>query len=218
MYQIFKEIDLFDTWAKSISDIPQENRYGEWECNYDNWTNIYIAFEDFLQKTEPQKWNRKEIEKLLYIIARDNEMESLAEIVSEHEDALIILTKNSIIIGESDTKWQLCIQLNKLRNKDLAISLLEQFIEDDEEYVNRRALMELAKTNSKNIERYCKLFWDRNKYQDDTEYQRIAVLHSLYTTKSPMLKEYLKLAKEDGRKYLVDNANRIESLQITEHQ
>jgi hypothetical protein len=55
------------------------------------------------------------------------------------------------------------------------------------------------------------MFWNRNIHGDMDEYQRIAVLHSLKTVNSPMLSTYLSLAKQDGRKYLVQNAIQIEN-------
>jgi len=53
--------------------------------------------------------------------------------------------------------------------------------------------------------------WDKDIYEDMEEFQRIAILHSLKTTQSSLLREYLNKAKEDGRKYLVQNAAEIEN-------
>jgi hypothetical protein len=101
---IFFEIDKFDQWAQTQSDIPQDDRGGEWECDYNKWDIIYQAFENYLKTTDPTQWADNEKERLLYIIARDNEMEHLASILTEQ--ALITLTKEAIVKGHRDDKWQ----------------------------------------------------------------------------------------------------------------
>jgi len=126
---LFIEIEKFDQWAQSQYNIPQDDIGGEWECNYEQWNNIYTVFEDFLHETEPSHWSHKEKERLLYIIARDNEIGRLAATLPEQ--ALI-------------------------------------------------------------------------------EYQRIAVLYALKEINSKQLDKYIRLAKQDGRRYLVENAIKIE--------
>jgi hypothetical protein len=51
MHRLFSEIDKFDKWSQSFSDIPHDLRSGEWECDYDNWNEIYIEFEDFINSS-----------------------------------------------------------------------------------------------------------------------------------------------------------------------
>ena len=207
-HQLFIEIDKFDKWARLESDIPQDERGGEWECDYSSWGKIYDLFEAFINESNPDTWSDDEKERLLYIIARDNEMEILAEKLSEN--ALIVLANESLKIGHKDDKWQLAVQLQRLTDKKLAIELLEKFINDDEEYVNRRALLELAKLKSDRVEYYCDKMWNKDKYGDLEEYQRIAVLNSLYEIDSMQLDNYIEFAKIDGREYLIQNANEIE--------
>src|ERR1043166_2327059 len=97
---LFTEIDKFDQWAQSQYNTPQDEIGGEWECDYPDWTNLYTAFEAFLNKTDPSHWNHTEKERLLYIIARDNETEHLASLLPEQ--ALIVLTRQSIEDGHRD--------------------------------------------------------------------------------------------------------------------
>lgn len=80
---------------------------------------------------------------------------------------------------------------------------------DEDEYVNRRSLMELAKLKSEKVEFYAERFWNKDKYGEMEEYQKIAVLHSLKTINSNLLDNYIKLAKQSGYKYLVENAEKI---------
>jgi hypothetical protein len=206
--KIFIEINKFDKWAQTQSDIAQDDRGGEWECGYDNWDDIYQAFENYLKTSNPTQWTSKEKELLLYIIARDNEMEHLSSVLDEQ--ALVTLTREAIINGHRDDKWQLAVQLNRLTDKHLATILLDSLVNDEDEYVNRRALMGLAELQSDKVEGYAEVIWSRNKYGDMDEYQKMAVLHALSVTKSKNLEDYIRKAKEDGREHLVNLATKIE--------
>ena len=203
IHSLFKAIDDFDKWAQTMSDRPQDERGGEWECDYRHWGIVYDAFETFIQTSHPATWTADEKVRLLYILARDNESEIVAQMVSTNQHALIGLTEFAITHGHGDDKWQLAVQLYTLDDKNMAIELLEQLVMAKEEYVNRRSLMELAKLGASSVEHYCELFWNRHIYLDeDEEYQRMAVLTALKEINSTQLGHYLELAKKDGRKYL----------------
>ena len=208
-HQLFSEINKFRQWA---TNIPEENRSGEWECDYDEygWRAIYTSFRNFLITSNSGDWNNDIINELLYIIARDNELEELAEIVGKNPPILIILTKTAITIGEKDSKWQLASQLTNLSDKKLAENLLEKFVQDTSEYVRRRALIALADIYSPKTEHYAKLAWDWDSNYKLQEYQRKVALYALDKINSPLLGHYLQLAKQDGRKFLLHDAILIE--------
>ena len=208
MNQLFIEIDKFDQWAKAQFNIPQDEIGGEWECNYDNWTGIYQAFEKFLAITSAESLTQNQKERILYIIARDNDAGYLAGILNE--PFLIELTEQAINNGSRDNKWQLAIQLYKLSDRQKALDFLEQLVNDNEEYVTRRALMELAKLKSEKVEFYAEKFWHKDKYGKMEEYQKIAVLHALKTVNSKYLHQYIELALQSGQKYLIENAEQIQ--------
>ncbi|MHA4847877.1 hypothetical protein ACX0G7_27165 [Flavitalea antarctica] len=208
-HKIFAEIDKFDLWAQSQFDIPQEELGGEWECDYDHWEAIYESFEALINVTDPNKLTSYEKERLLYIIARDNEMEHLSSLLDGQ--FLIVLSEYAISKGHREDKWQLAVQLYKLADKGKAVSLLEKFVNDDEEYVNRRSLMELAKLDADKVESYAEIFWNKEKYADIEEYQKIAVLHSLNVINSPLLDKYIELATQSGQTYLINYAIEIQN-------
>ena len=210
-HPLFQEIELFSSWAKNLSNIPEEERSGEWECDYKDWSNIYKYFEDFLSTYDSADWTDEIKNRIIYIIARDNESEILSEILSKFESALISLAQFSISSELPEAKWQLAINLSNLQNKNIANELLEAFVNDPNEYVNRRALVELAKNKSDKTEYYCEKTWNRNVYGKMDEYQKISVLYALNEIQSSLLEKYLTLAKKDGRDYLLQNANQIES-------
>jgi hypothetical protein len=208
MHRLFTEIEKFEQWAVQYSDIPQDDRGGQWECDYDYWQDIYDQFTDFLESVPLSKWTSSAKDKLLYIIARDSEMEVLSDTV--HGKALIELAEHSLQNGSPDAKWQLAVKLSRLKDKNTVIELLERFVNDSEEYVNRRALMELARFDPQKAELYCEKFWKRRIYEEDEIYQRIAVLQTLAYLQSPLLLNYLAEAKSDGREYLLQYAIGIE--------
>jgi hypothetical protein len=202
--QLFIEINKFDQWAQSQYSIPQDAIGGEWECAYSAWDSIYNSFEAFLGKTHPEQWTDQDKDRILYIIARDNEIGRLVASLPEH--GLIVLTKYAIENGHRDDKWQLATQLYRIADKNTAAALLEPLVNDEEEYVSRRAFAELPKINTNRVEYYAQLFWSRNKYGDMDEYQKMTVLYVLKEVNSNMLAQYLDLARKDGRQYLLNYA------------
>jgi hypothetical protein len=215
-HRVFAEIDKFDKWAKEFSDIPQDDRFGEWEIEYGSWDWIQIntLFDEFITVSKPAYWTKTEKKKLLYIIARDNDSGCLISYLDEQ--SLFTLAEYAIHNGSRNSKWQLVVNLHRLTDKNLVLNLLERFVEDEDEYVNRCALLELAKLQFNNIEKLCEKVWNKDKYGKMEEYQRIAVLHSLKIANSDKIGKYIEMAKTDGRKYLVENAIEIENTYLKE--
>lgn len=215
-HRLFDEIDRFDRWARKRYSIPQDDIGGEWELNYDNnkrhnWSTIYSAFEDFLQSTDHETWTDDEIDRILYILARDNEIGWIAKLIAKNEDILLLLTKHSLKCSSFYTKYQLAVQLGKISDRNVALELLEQFVADPDEYVVRRSLMMLAELGSDKVESLCKTLWHKDTYGEWEEYQRMAILTALKTIRSDQLPDYLDLAEKDGRKFLLAEATRIKS-------
>jgi hypothetical protein len=207
-HPLFEEIDKFRVWSKGFSELPEEERWGEWEEEYEHWDRIESAFADFIRSTNVEDWTNAISTALLYIIARDNESETLADLVSEYPEKLVFLAQQAVNAESPTSKWLLTIRLPRLSDKKLAESLLLDFIDNSDEYVRRRTLMSLAQVGSSQTEHYCKKAWQRSDpYQ---EYQRMMVLHALFEIKSPLLQQYIEEAKRDGRRYLVENAVDIE--------
>lgn len=207
-HPLFSEIDKFEQWAENSHELPQNERYGEWECDYPDWHALNVQFMQFVDSVATQNWTNEVVARLSYIIARENETEQFVEALPD--DALVLISEHALVSGERDSKWQLANALPRIANTKKAIDLIEQFVNDPEEYVNRRALMALAKVDPQKAEYYCKAHWERNLYGVVDEYQRMAVLVTLKEIASPLLEEYLKLAKEDGRPYLVNLASEME--------
>jgi len=204
--RLVQAVLAFRNWADGY---PVGQRSGEWESHYDQWPSITSAFTAFLDSGTPELWNALTVETLLYILARDNEMEILKEELITRPCHLLALAKVGLHSTEPDARWQLADALGRV---ELAASevepLLVQLFHDRDEYVSRRALLALARRRSKEAEALAFRAWNT-----EHEYHRMAALDTLFACKSPSLSSYLNLADRDGREHLVNLANEIRSKQ-----
>lgn len=207
--KIFIEIAKYKQWAEGLIQNGYKYGCGEWECEYNDWGTIYSEFENIIKNSTPEQYTKEELMKLIYILARDNEDEFLADIIVENQMWLICLCEYSFLSDENDARWQLAVRAKYIQDKAISRQLLERYVNDSDEYVNRRALMELAEVLPDKVEYYSCIFWDRDIYGDLSEYQRMAVLEALKKINSELLSKYLEEAQKDGRKYLVSFASKI---------
>ncbi len=199
--QLEHAISRFRDWANGYDHAYQ---YGEWECDYDEWPAIYTAFQTFLNEFPYQKWSAEIVNLLVYVIARDNECGILADKVAKKPERIIFLARASLNSPENDAKWQIAVNISRLIGHNAEVEpLLLEFAKDENEYVRRQALMGLGRINSPAVEKLAEVAWETGD-----EYQRIGVLNALHGINSPRLAEFRDRAVEDGRKYLVDYAQR----------
>lgn len=201
--RIKREEARFCRWA---SGYPVEDRSGEWECAYPDWPSIYTAVKDVLSREDALgHLGDSGIESILYLLARDNECEIIAKALAENPEILIALAHAALQASERDSKWQIA---SRLRNIQVlphdAEALLLKFVEDDDEYVRRHALLALGDMRSSRTEDLAQKAWE-----SDDEYQRIAALWALKAYGSHQLPVLVAAAMEDGRKYLVHNARKM---------
>lgn len=203
--KIRSEVAKFRAWAQQY---PAEDRYGEWECGYEEWAELHRSFVDCLDTMLPAADLCCEVaDDLVYAIARDNEISYLASQLGQRPLLLSKLLPSILACEEPDARWQTAAQLGKhVLPFATTESALLQLVEDQDEYVRRIALQALGRIGSPHAERLCSRAWESGH-----EYQRIMALWVLLTIESRQLGRYLALAKEDGRKYLCMNAARIES-------
>ena len=123
-----------------------------------------------------------------------------------------VLCKKSLSTDYLNAKWQFAESLKNYRGHDNIKELIYEFINVDDEYTERLALMSLAYIYPEKAEKYAIEFWHREKYKNtkyEDEYQKIAVLHVLYTIGSDKLKEYLDLADKTEYRYLQASSKEI---------
>ena len=196
-----QEVARFRSWADNYGPV----RFGEWECDYPDWTRLYMAVSDFIANSNVSDWDESIVGLLIYAIARDNECEYIAPLLQALTDKLHVLARAAVQSDENDAKWQLCEQLtHSTEQREPAESLLLAFAADDDAYVRRRAMMALGRIGSSQVETLAEKAWETGD-----EYQRMAALHALYNVQSEHLPSYLKMAHADGRQSVSAFADRL---------
>lgn len=210
--RLLEQAVKFHKWQETTyPGITTEEIGGEWEVDYPDWNDAYYAFCHVLNKMDAETADNILLNEMLYLIARDNEGESLIHETTLHTNWFERLCRFAVTSNENEAKWQFAAYLPKCQCSQEAKDFILDFANDPHEYVSRRALLAMPDLRPDCVEEFALLFWERNCYPPELqEYQWIAVLVSLSAIGSSLLPQYLKLAKEDGRKYLLEHAERIE--------
>lgn len=203
MDQLLLEIKRFRAWQNArYPGIVACQIKGEWETDYDGWRAVREMFAQALTASDPDAYTDATLRELVYIIARDNEMESLADCLCGHDKWFMRICELSLNSPEPDAKWQLAARLDRAKNKAWAGRMLEQLVCDESEYVRRRALLMLPKVLPEKAELYAERFWNQDIDEEAQAYQRMAILTMLSDIRSPLLPVFLNRAKEAGGQYL----------------
>lgn len=199
---LHKEVEKFKTWAAGY---PIEGRSGEWECDYSEWGDLHAQVLSFITATPFSDWTTEQVDDVLYAVARDNEIEHLSEEIAKQPNLLLELAEASVGSEERDAKWQLAVQLGQqaiysARSEEILLKL----VNDEDEYVRRRALLSLGANRSAAAISLAERAWDTGH-----EYQRIAALWVIKDCAPAMLSVYVDKAHKDGRQYVVQNAHEV---------
>lgn len=210
--RLLEQAKKFHKWQETAyPGITTEEIGGEWEVDYPDWNDAYYAFCHVLNKMDAETADNILLNEMLYLIARDNEGESLIYETTLHTNWFERLCQFAITSNENEAKWQFAAYLPECQCSQEAKDFILDFANDPHEYVSRRALMAMPDLRPNCVEKFATLFWKRDCYTPELQqYQRIAVLFSLDSIHSSLLPQYLEWAKKDGRKYLMEYAKRIE--------
>jgi hypothetical protein len=198
---IVRAAEEFASWAQTH---PQD--FGEWETDYEEWPATYACARDLVGERPLTRWSDAEMASFLYLLARDNEVEVLAELLSEHPATLACVAEHVCATPESaepDARWQIAAHLPAV-GPDATPRLLTLFADDDE-YVRRRALLSLGALGAPAAEECAVAAWESG-----VEYQRIAALHVLHEVGSPRFETYAELAARDPRPFVRQAARRLD--------
>jgi hypothetical protein len=199
-----RAIAEFKAWAR---DFPGREKSGEWECAFEQWPRVHAAVGSYLDACPPRQWTGEVVDLLLYILARDNEIEWVKKQLIKRPAHLLTLAKTGVTSTERDARWQIADALGDAGfSATEAEPVLLQFARDDDEYVNRRALLALGRRRCPAAEALAHRAWETGH-----EHQRMAALDVLSSLNSPTLPAYLDRARDDGREYLVNFASEIAS-------
>lgn len=188
----------FQQWAEGRN---ADQRSAEWEAEYEKWPELTRAYCDVLDTCHPEDWDQSLVDLLLYILARDNEGEVLKDELISRPTPLMALAAASPASDEPDAKWQIADALGRIGAKEDVEPIIEQLLQDRDEYVSRRALLALARRGAANLD-----VWAVRAWGTGHEYQRMAALEAFAVSNSPLLASYLDQALSDGRQFLVRRA------------
>lgn len=210
--RLLEQAKKFHKWQETTyPGITTAEIGGEWEVDYPDWNDTYYAFCHVLNKMDAETADNILLNEMLYLIARDNDCESLIHETTLHTNWFERLCRFVITSNENEAKWQFAAYLPECQCSQEAKDLILDFANDPHEYVSRRALMAMPGLRPDCVEKFATLFWKRDCYTAELQqYQRIAVLFSLDSIHSSLLPQYLEWAKKDGRRYLMEYAKEIE--------
>lgn len=209
------EVSRFRRWQELCdSGLVSEKIGSLWEVDYPYWNEAYRAYCRVLEEMDAAVSDESLQDGMLYLIARNNETEDLIQETVSHEDWFEILCRRAVDCEEPEAKWQFAAYLPECSCNRAVKDLILKFAEDSHEYVSRRALLAMPALYPEQVERFAESFWYKSCGSAALqEYHRMAVLIALDEAQSGLLRRYLKLAKEDGRKYLSECAERISKKQ-----
>ena len=210
--RLLEQAIKFHQWQEATyPGKTSEELGGEWEVDYPYWNDTYSAFCHVLTQMDAETADSVLLDEMVYLIARDNEAEGFIQETTSHPQWFECLCRRAAASNESEVKWQFAAYLPECPCSQEVKDMILDFAKDPNEYVSRRALLAMPALRPDCVEQFAPLFWERNCYSLELqEYQRIAVLVSLDAIHSGLLPQYLEQAKQDGRRYLLEHAKRIE--------
>ena len=210
--RLLKQAIKFHQWQEATyPGKTSEELGGEWEVDYPYWNDTYSAFCHVLTQMDAETADSVLLDEMVYLIARANEAEGFIQETTSHPQWFECLCRRAAASNENEAKWQFAAYLPECSCSQKVRDIILDFAKDPNEYVSRRALLAMPALRPDCVEQFAPLFWERNCYSPELqEYQRIAVLVSLDAIHSDLLPQYLEQAKQDGRRYLLEHAKRIE--------
>ena len=189
-----------------------ESSYGIEDAYYPDWLDIYECFSDVLKNLEVSDADSILLREMIYIIARDNEDEILIDELAEYQNWFEILCQHCVASDEAEAKWQFAAYMDRLKNTHVIKKFIMVLAIDEDEYVCRRAMLNMPAIRPDKVEEYAKLYWDRDWHnRERKDYQRLVVLYALNEIHSPLLSDYLQSAMESGNRVLMEYAMKIQN-------
>ncbi|HRC58676.1 MAG TPA: hypothetical protein PKU97_22290, partial [Kofleriaceae bacterium] len=92
--------------------VPASEQVGEWECNYEQWGELYAVWRRLLSALPVERWDPSLVSEALFALARDNECQALAhDLAALGVPPLVRLAAAARTRGEPDARWQLAHEL-----------------------------------------------------------------------------------------------------------
>lgn len=194
---------------KYYPDITETNDNGEWVFGkeFDQMCSAYLKI---IENYDASLATGRLINKMLYVIARDNECSHLLDVTLNYHRWFEILCRKSIKTDYYNAKWQFAEFLGYYDGNSNITEMIFDFIKSGDEYTERMALKSMCEHYPVYVEKYAIKFWNRNVYTyEENEYQKMMALYALYRVFSPSLKKYIAKAYETDYVYLKNYADEL---------
>lgn len=142
MSTLAHEVVKFREWAASHGLGVRCS--GEWECDYPRWQSLCAATHAFLAAAAQHTLTQAELELLLYVLARDNEDEHILETLERFPRIAAQVIESAANCSDVDARWQAAVLAERIGSA----SLVRRFLDDEAEYVRRRAAFALQELES----------------------------------------------------------------------
>lgn len=186
LHQLRQQVLAFSAWAETL-----DGHYGEWELEYEHAGDLTSAALAVIAEHGDDSLNEDDLADLLYSLARDNEGEVIRGALVDSPVLLAQLAGLAVSTAEADARWQIAVAVAEAKLLNAA-ALMRPFLDDESEYVRRRALLGFAQIAPEEAEAIALRDLD-----DPFEYTRLAALEVLRTVDSDHLDKALDLLVHD---------------------
>ena len=208
--RLLEQAIKFHQWQEATyPGKTSEELGGEWEVDYPYWNDTYSAFCQVLTQMDAETADSVLLDEMVYLIARDNEAEGFIQETTSHPQWFERLCRRAAASNESEAKWQFAAYLSECPWRPRSQRHDPGLRKGPNEYVSRRALLAMPALRPDCVEQFAPLFWERNCYSLDYRNTLDRVFWvSLDAIHSGLLPQYLEQAKQDGRRYLLEHAEK----------
>jgi hypothetical protein len=150
MSALAREVAKFRQWAiLRLSPDYRADEFShfdsEWECDYPEWQQFYAVVGSFLEVTAHRTLTADELELLLYALARDNEDEVILHRFEKFPAVALQIVQAAVNFPDTDARWQAAVLAGQIGTA----ASVRRFLDDDYEYVRRRAGFALQEMESR---------------------------------------------------------------------
>ncbi|MBS7532021.1 hypothetical protein IC619_016365 [Hazenella sp. IB182353] len=184
------ELNLFWCWA-GVKIEQFENREID-ATLYPNWMEVMRLTEEAIDYIENTR-NDNLIGSIMIVLGLDNEVENILDKLEKRlsSDVLKVFVSKSIDFPFYNTRWQIAELIGRRTECNLERYLV-RFLDDENKYVQRRALLSLVKVNP---DLAVKVSFE--KLSDCDEMMRYVSLLTLHELSSELLEKAVYILKND---------------------
>lgn len=211
LQELNRELDEFWSWAETTREAYEQNSSSfsiEDVCLYPEWDKILHLTGGLIAELATNPDSEAKIEAVLLVMALNNEDQDILDRCEEglRGEAAWQVIQRGAVFHAYETRWQIA---EWIRRSDQAEwnGVLETLLKDDDNYVQRRALLAMAEKLPSLADEYA-----LEKIKDEDWMLRLVSLRILSEHDSPDLNEALDFLSEDPEPLIRREVEEIRSL------